>query len=116
MREQVTEEGRVLVEQGGQVQGVLGGDQLVEADLVWRQLRPVPLPKAVVWVRPRGAHTFEDHRVSLGERLWWVGWPRMTGRGRRGLHVASLTASQPSLRRQRERVCDITADSGQAVP
>ncbi len=66
MREQVTEESRVVVEKCGEVERLLGRDQLVEPDLVWRQLGPVSHLQTVVRVGPRVAHALEDHQPSLG--------------------------------------------------
>ena len=40
--EEVTEEGRVLVEQGRQLEGVLGGDELVEPHRTRAAARPSP--------------------------------------------------------------------------
>ena len=44
VREQVAEERRVLVEQRGELEGVLGGHQLVQPHLARRQRGPVPGP------------------------------------------------------------------------
>jgi hypothetical protein len=61
MREQIPEKRRVLVEEGGQVKGALGCHELVETDLVWRQLGPVAHRQPVVGIRTRIADTLEDH-------------------------------------------------------
>lgn len=65
MGEQVSEERGVLVEQRRELQGVLGGDQLIEPDLARRQGRPVPRRECMVGVRSPIAHTLEDHAVKL---------------------------------------------------
>ena len=66
VREQVAEERRVLVEKGGELERVLGGDQLVEPHRARRQRGPVPGPELVVGVRPPVAHALEDHGAIIG--------------------------------------------------
>ena len=65
MGEQVSVEGGVQVEQGRQVESVLRGDELVESDLVWRQLSPVSDREAMLRVGARVANPLEDHATSL---------------------------------------------------
>lgn len=48
MGEQVAEKGRVLVQQRREVERAFCGDELVEPDLVRRQLSPVAHPEPVV--------------------------------------------------------------------
>ena len=64
VREQVAVEGRVLVEQGGQLQGVLGGDQLVEPHLARRHVGPGARGQPVVGIGPPLAHALEDHAAK----------------------------------------------------
>ena len=61
VREQVAVEGRVLVQQRGQLQGVLGGDQIVEADLARRHGGPTLGGEAVVGIGTPDPHALEDH-------------------------------------------------------
>ena len=63
--EQVAVERRVLVEQRGELQGVLGGDQLVEPDLARRQRRPVARASA----RGRGRAVPSPTRLKITRRL-----------------------------------------------
>ena len=63
--EQVAVERRVLVEEGGQLEGVLGGDQLVEADLARRQRGPRLGGQAVVGVGPPLTDALEDHAAIV---------------------------------------------------
>lgn len=66
MGEEIPEERRVLVEQGAEVQSAFGRDELVEADLVRRQRRPVPTLQAVVGVGARVPYPLEDHPPIIG--------------------------------------------------
>ena len=63
--EQVAVERGVLVEEGGEVEGVLGGDQLVEPHLARRHLGPVAGASARARGRAGLADALEDH----GRRL-----------------------------------------------
>lgn len=65
MREEVTVEGGVGFEKGVQVKRALGRHQLIEANLLRGNSHPMFLLVAMVGVRPRLAHAFEDHAVSL---------------------------------------------------
>jgi hypothetical protein len=66
--EKVAEEGGVLVEEQVELEGVLGGDQVVETDRARRQRSPVPRPETVVWIRAALADTLEDHVAIIGKR------------------------------------------------
>jgi hypothetical protein len=59
--EEVAVERGVLVEQGVELEGVLGGHQLVEPHLARGQLGPRPRGQPVVGVGPADAHPLEDH-------------------------------------------------------
>src|SRR5664279_1375014 len=59
VREQVSEERRVLIEQSSQVERALRGDELVEPNLLRRQQGPVPLAQPVIGVGTRLPHPFE---------------------------------------------------------
>src|SRR6478752_2615284 len=65
--EEVAEEGGVLVEQGGQLQGVLGGHELVEPHRSQRQRRPVPGAQVVGGVGSPVAYALEDHGAIIGK-------------------------------------------------
>ena len=71
MGEEVAEERGLLVEQGGEVQGVLRRDELVEPELLRRDRRPVSRLEAVVGIGTSAADPLEDHRSRIGtaERL-----------------------------------------------
>src|SRR6187402_487087 len=69
MGEKVAEERRVLVEECCELERVLGGDQLVEADRPRRQRGPVAGPELVVGVRSPVTHTLEDHGAIIGRAL-----------------------------------------------
>src|SRR5262245_15862832 len=64
--EEVAVEGRVLGQEGLEVQLLLGRHELIEADRARRDVRPLPgaLP-AVVGVRPAVSDALEDHTESL---------------------------------------------------
>ncbi len=66
MGKQVTEEGGVRVEERRQVESVFRRDELIEPDLVRRQLRPIGHGEAMLGVRTVIAHALEDHQSSLG--------------------------------------------------
>ena len=68
VREQVAVERRVLVEQGDELQGVLGGDQLVEAHLARRHRRPPLGGQAVLRVGTTLPHALEDHARDYNVR------------------------------------------------
>ena len=72
MCEKVAVEGRVLVEQRFEVKRPLGRDELVQADLPWWQLSPVPLAVPVIGVRPLVADSLEDHPEQSTETLGLV--------------------------------------------
>ena len=59
--EEVAVEGGVLVEQGVELEGVLGGHQLVEPHLARGQVGPGARGQPVVGVGPAEAHPLEDH-------------------------------------------------------
>jgi hypothetical protein len=65
MSKKVAVEGRVLFEQGFEVEGPLGGDQLVQAHLVGGDGRPLLLHVAMVWVRAYVTDALENHCVTL---------------------------------------------------
>lgn len=65
MGEQITVEGRVLLQQSLQIQRPLGGHQLVEAHLVRRDGGPLLLDIAVVRIRTDVPDTLENHAVTL---------------------------------------------------
>ena len=72
--EQVAVERGVFLEQGFQIEGALGGDELVEAHLVWGDGRPLLLYVPVVRVGTYIANALEDHapnprRPSRGDLL-----------------------------------------------
>src|SRR5690606_32746575 len=66
VREEVAVEGRVLGEQGLEIELLLGRHELIEANRAWRDVRPLPgaFP-AVVGVRPAVSDALEDHTESL---------------------------------------------------
>lgn len=59
--EQVPEESRVFGQQGFEIEGPFGRDQLVKPDLAWRQLRPRAQARVVFGVRSSVADSLEDH-------------------------------------------------------
>src|SRR5215207_7238850 len=63
--EEVSVERGVLRQQPVQCDHGRGRDQLVEADLPWRNLGPLPLGQAVVRVGLAVADSLEDHRGDL---------------------------------------------------
>ena len=65
MSEQVSEEGRVFVQERCEVESALGRDQLVEPDLVRWQLSPVTHLEAVIRIGPQVTDSFEDHLPSV---------------------------------------------------
>ena len=68
--EEIAVEGRIVVQQGVQVQGVLGGDQLVEANGPRRDRAPVlERMQPVIRVGAPLAHGLEDHAASVGRRM-----------------------------------------------
>jgi hypothetical protein len=69
MREEVTEERGILIEKRGKVESAFGGDELIEPDLVWRQLSPVAHPEAMVRVGACVPDAFENHSLSVSESL-----------------------------------------------
>lgn len=65
--EKVSIKGGVLGQQRCQVEGALGGDQLIEPDHARRDIGPVPTRLTpVLGVGTPVAHGSEDHGVSLG--------------------------------------------------
>ena len=96
--EQVTEERRVLVEQGRQLERVLGGHELVEPDLARRNRRPAARGQAVVGVGPTVAHALEDHAATIDNRH---GHPRPLECGH---ERGSLGRGPPHRQRGRGRV------------
>src|SRR5882757_6980567 len=82
VREQITEEGGVLVEQFVQRQFALGGDELIEADRAWRHGGPVAGGQSVIRVRTPAAYRLKDHRRSLSPPTShcdksWCAWQRI---------------------------------------
>jgi hypothetical protein len=67
VREEVTVEGRVLIEENIECEHSLGGDELVKPNLARGNGRPVPLAKAVLGVRATVSDQSEDHRHLLLE-------------------------------------------------
>lgn len=67
MREQVAKEGGVFGQQGLQIQLRLGGDQVSQSHLAWRDGGPI-LGRHVSMVRVGAfvANSFEDHPFRLG--------------------------------------------------
>src|SRR3954469_6704801 len=65
VREQVSVERGVLGQQRVQVELALGRHELVEPDLAWRKLRPVPRRQTVLGIGASIAHRLEDHASSL---------------------------------------------------
>lgn len=65
VREEVTEVGGVLVEEVLEVERLLGGGEVGEADLGGGDLGPLALCEAVVGVRTPVVHPPEDHLVSV---------------------------------------------------
>jgi hypothetical protein len=61
VREKVSIERRVLVEESGEMERLLGRYKLVEPDLARWQVRPLPLGEPVLWVRAIDADALEDH-------------------------------------------------------
>lgn len=59
--EQVAVERRVVSQQGFQVEGPLGGDQFVQADLSRREFGPVTQLGAMFGIRPAVSHPLENH-------------------------------------------------------
>jgi hypothetical protein len=69
MREQVTIERGVLLEQCLEIKSPLGGDELVESDLVRCNGSPLLLDIPMVRVRPLVTDPLENHCVTLVEVL-----------------------------------------------
>jgi hypothetical protein len=67
MREQIAEERGVFVKERSEVKSVLGGDELVESNLVRGQLRPVAKSQTVFWIRPSLADPLENHPAECTE-------------------------------------------------
>ena len=65
MCEQVTVEGGVLLQQGLEVQGPFGGDELVQAHLVRSDRRPLLLHVPVIWVWADIPDALENHCDTL---------------------------------------------------
>lgn len=65
MGEQVTEEGRVLCEQGFEVDRTLRGDELREPHLAWRETRPLGHTEAMFRVWTLFADCLENHGPSI---------------------------------------------------
>jgi hypothetical protein len=63
--EQVAVERRVVVQQGVEAQGVLGGDQLGQPNLSGREGSPLTGAQLVGWVRTIVPYPLEDHARSL---------------------------------------------------
>ena len=63
--EQVTVERRVVVQQRGEMQRVLGGDQVVDPHLPRGDLRPVARLQPVSGVGTPLTHPLEDHGVTI---------------------------------------------------
>ena len=63
--EEVAVERGVLVQQGREVQGVLGGDQLIDAHLPRRELGPVAGFEGVRGVGTPLTHALEDHGATI---------------------------------------------------
>lgn len=61
MGKQVAEEGGILIEQCVQLQGVLGGDQLIETNRARRQSGPVPGSQIMIRVGTLISDALEDH-------------------------------------------------------
>lgn len=59
--EQVTKECRVLRQQGLEVKRPFDGDQLIKAELAWRELCPLAKRRVVGRIRTSVAHTLENH-------------------------------------------------------
>lgn len=62
--EEISEEGGVLIKEGVELEGVLGGDQLIKAHGPWWQRSPVPWSQTVVWVGTLVPNALEDHAAN----------------------------------------------------
>src|SRR5581483_2668080 len=65
VREQIPVEGRVLGQQGVEIQLAPGRDQLIQPNLPWRDLRPTARRASVVGIRASVPNPLEDHPNSL---------------------------------------------------
>ena len=65
VREQVAVEGGVLLQQGLEIQGPLGGDQLIQAHLVWCNRRPLFLYVSMIRIRAYVPDALENHCDTL---------------------------------------------------
>ena len=68
MGEEVAVEGRILLEQCLQIEGALGGHQLIQPDLMRCDGSPLLLDVPMVGVRADITHALEDHRATLSSR------------------------------------------------
>lgn len=62
--EEIPEKGGVFIQQGVELESVLGGDQLIKAHWPWRQRSPVPWRQTVVWIGTLVADALEDHAAN----------------------------------------------------
>jgi hypothetical protein len=65
VREKVSVEGRVLLEERLQVQRAFGSDELVQAHLVRGDRRPLLLDVTVIWIRAYVPDALENHCDTL---------------------------------------------------
>ena len=63
--EEIAVERGILLKEGFEIQGSLGGDQLVQPDLMRRDRDPLLLREAVVRVGAGVANSLEDHGATL---------------------------------------------------
>lgn len=61
MSEQIAKEGGIFGEQGLEVEGALGGDEVVKANLARRKIGPLAQSGLVVGVGTSVAYTLKDH-------------------------------------------------------
>jgi hypothetical protein len=69
MGEEVTVEGRVLLQESLEVQRPLRGHELIKAHLVRRYRGPLPLRVPVIRIRPDVADALENHADTLATRV-----------------------------------------------
>ena len=67
VREQVAVERRVLGQQLLQIKGILGGDELIEANGTGRDLSPFPGSAGMIGIGPPVPDLLKDHLSSLVE-------------------------------------------------
>ena len=72
MGEQIAVEGRILFEEGFQIQRAFGGHQLIEPHLMRRDSGPLLLDIPVFRVWPSVTDALENHPATLDALRHWV--------------------------------------------